>query len=273
MRWTLNFKSSIASLLSSPSTVTRNKNGILRDCSRKAIELANVPFYYHVHLNMPCNQRCIMCVPDGKHRKDLLSFEEFLAFFEKIQPFAEHITLIGGEPLMYPWINEVLELLAAHPIAVTINTNATLLNDKISSRLLALHELNLKCSIDAASRSTYYRIRGTDVFHRVTDNMRKFSERARSRPNIHIIPVYVVMRENLAEVLPFIDFAEALDPQRVEFHPVRHVINWHVQNNTGWAFDGKEQSCEFFRDDYNSTMKQAALLCESKQMPYEVQYL
>jgi len=274
MSWTVSFRSAFARLQrSSQSTFSRNKNGILKDCSRNAIEVTNVPYYYHVHLNMPCNQRCIMCVPDGKHSKDLLSFEGFVEFFEKIRPFAEHITLIGGEPLLYPWINQVLELLAAHPIAVTINTNATLLNEEISLRLLALHELNLKCSIDAASGSTYYRIRGTDMFQRVTDNLRRFSDRARTRPNIHIIPVYVVMRENLGEVLPFIDFAQVLHPHRVEFHPVRHVTKWYVTNNTGWKFDGREQSCEFFRDDYNSTMKQAALVCESKQMTYEVQYL
>jgi sulfatase maturation enzyme AslB (radical SAM superfamily) len=255
------------------STISENKKGILQECSRKSITVEHLPYYYHVHLNMPCNQKCIMCVPNGKHRKDLLPFEGFLSFFEQIRPFAEHITLIGGEPLMYPWIDEVLDLLAEHPIAVTINTNATMLTGKIIPKLVALHELNLKCSIDAANPSTYYRIRGTDVFDKVTDNLTHFAVLTRTRPNIRIIPVYVVMRENLTEVLPFLDFAETLTPHRVEFHPVRHVIHWHVTNGTGWVFDGQKQSCEFFSAEYNSIMKQAAERCEKMGICYEVQYV
>ncbi len=252
------------------TNVTRNKEAILRECSKKSLKVNNLPFYYHIHINMPCNQRCIMCKPDGKHPKDVLPFNEFVTFFEQIKPHAEHITLIGGEPLIYPWINEVIDLLSRYQIAVTINTNATMLSEKLSQKLLSLHELNLKCSIDAVTPFTYFKIRGTNMFERVKTNLVHFSSLAKNKRNIKQILVYVVMRENLDEVLPFIDFAKTLSPYRIEFHPVRHVINWHATNNTGWVFDGKEQSCEFFRDEYNSTMRQAAASCEKEGIFYEV---
>ena len=254
-------------------SIAENKAGILDEYSRKTIRVGYLPYYYHVHLNMPCNQKCIMCVPDGKHARDLLSFEGFVSFFEQVQPYAEHITLIGGETFMYPWIDEVLDLLSQHPIAVTINTNATMLNEKISKKLLSLHELNLKCSIDAADASTYHRIRGVDDFSRVTENMRSFAERTRDLPHMRMIPVYVVMRENLHEVLPFLDFAEPLRPHRIEFHPVRHVMDWHVTNGTGWIFDGKEQSCELFADEYNAIMRQAEERCERANLAFEILYV
>ncbi|MGH7801668.1 MAG: radical SAM protein [Thermodesulfobacteriota bacterium] len=251
------------------TSVTRNKEAILRECSKKSLKVNNLPFYYHIHINMPCNQRCIMCKPDGKHSKDVLPFNEFVAFFEQIKPYAEQITLIGGEPLIYPWINEVIDLLSRHQIEVTINTNATMLNEKLSQKLSSLHGLNLKCSIDAVTPSTYFKIRGTDMFERVKANLVRFSYLAKNKPNIKQILVYVVMRENLSEVLPFIDFAKTLSPHRVEFHPVRHVTNWHTTNNTGWVFDGKEQSCEFFREEHNSMMRQAAAKCEKEGIPCE----
>jgi MoaA/NifB/PqqE/SkfB family radical SAM enzyme len=146
-----------------------------------------------------------MCKPDGKHPKDTLPFADFVAFFEKVKPYAEHITLIGGEPLIYPWINDVIDLLSQHEIAVTINTNATVLKDELRAKLLRLHELNLKWSIDAATPATYFKIRGTDVFQRVVANMVQFASASKDQPNIRKILVYVVMRENLGEVLPFID--------------------------------------------------------------------
>jgi hypothetical protein len=83
--------------------------------------------------------------------------------------------------------------------------------------------------------------------------------------------MYVVMRENLTEVRPFIDFAKTLLPYCVQFQPVKHVTEWHVTNNTGWVFDGKEQSCEFFREEYNAVMRQAADKCQREGINYEVQ--
>ena len=77
------------------------------------------------------------------------------------------------------------------------------------------------------------------------------------------------MRENLAEVLPFIEFAKALNPHRIEFHPVRHVSDWQVTNKTGWFLDGREQSCEFFQDEYNSVMKEAAAACRKEGISHE----
>lgn len=44
-------------------SVSSNKLGILDECSRKALLVDHLPFYCHVQLNIPCNQKCIMCVP------------------------------------------------------------------------------------------------------------------------------------------------------------------------------------------------------------------
>ena len=81
------------------------------------------------------------------------------------------------------------------------------------------------------------------------------------------------MRENLHEVLPFIELARTWHPLRVEFHPVRHVDTWRVSNGTGWVFDGKAQSCESFRDEYNDTMRRAAERCTEVGLVHEVQLI
>jgi MoaA/NifB/PqqE/SkfB family radical SAM enzyme len=201
------------------ATIAANKQGILAECDERALLVDHLPFYYSVHLNMPCNQRCIMCVPNFQHRRDVLPFEQFVTFFDQVRDRAEHITLIGGETFMYPHINEVLELLAKHPIEVSLITNAFMLNDRVIPRLLDLHQLNLKCSIDAATRATYHRIRGRDHFDRVTSQMRHFSTLIEDKPHLRMILHYVAMRENLDEVLPFIELARTLNPFRVELDP------------------------------------------------------
>ncbi|HSP87127.1 MAG TPA: radical SAM protein [Ignavibacteriaceae bacterium] len=218
---------------------------------------------------MPCNQKCIMCLPEGSHSKETLPYEKFLQFFEKIKPYAEHLTIIE-EPLMYPWINEVLQLLAEHTIEVSINTNATLLNERMCQKLLSLHALNLRCSIDAATPEMYLKIRGKDQYHHVKKNLERFSFLVKGKSNMRQIFIYVVMKENLCEVLQFIDFVKPMLPHRIEFHPVRHVKSWVVENNTGWLFNGMEQSCEFIKEEYNEIMKLAEEKCRQEEINYEI---
>lgn len=254
-----------------PATVAVNKARIQSEQAERQVSVDSLPYFYHVHLHMPCNQRCIMCVPNGRHPDATLPYEEFVSLFEQIRPCAEHITLIGGEPLLYPRIDDVLDLLARHPIAVSINTNATRLGDGVSEKLLGLNELHLKCSIDAATRETYYRIRGTDWFDKVVANINRFSARAAGLSNIKVILVYVVMRENLGEVVPFIELFKDTALERIEFHPVRHVGDWVVQNKTGWTFRGAEQICESFSPDYDRVMDEARRLGERCGLEIEVQ--
>jgi MoaA/NifB/PqqE/SkfB family radical SAM enzyme len=213
-----------------------------------------------------------MCEPSGRFGRNALPFESFVELFDQIKPVAEHITLIGGETFMYPHMPEVLELVSRHPVAVTVNTNATMLNDRVLPGLLSLHELNLKWSIDAASRATYRKIRGRDHFDRVVGNVRRFADLSRDMPHIRLIPVFVVMRENFGDVLPFIDFVKPFDPYRIEFHPVRHVADWVVDNGTGWTFDGSEQVCESFQDEYNDVMRRAAAKCEGEGLRHDCQF-
>ena len=211
---------------------------IERELAQKLPIVAGLPYYYQVHLNELCNQKCIMCKPDGRHPRGEMTLDNFTAFFERIRASAEHLTLIGGETLMYRWFDEIIELLARTQIAVTIITNATALTESVSQRLLSLHELNLRCSINAATRQTYLKIHGTDHFERIAAQVRRFSDLARAKPRIRLIMNYVVMRENLDEVLSYVDFAKPYRPHRIEFHPVRHVSSWNVDNGTGLGLPG-----------------------------------
>jgi molybdenum cofactor biosynthesis enzyme MoaA len=250
--------------------VTENKAALVRAYEGRSLKVDSVPFYYALHPTMSCNQRCIMCTPSGRHPATTLPFDPVASLLEQFQPFAEHVTLTGGEPLLYPQICELIESLSASKVAVSITTNATMLRAELAERLVGLCELNLKCSIDAATRSTYLKIRGTDHFDRVLANLATFASAVRNEAHVKLILVYVVMRENLSEVLPFIDLARTLDAYRVEFHPVRHVAGWSVSNGTGWVFHDREQCCQFFRDEYDAMMDRASAKCKQEGLRHEV---
>lgn len=246
-----------------------NRATLESEMASRSVAVMGRPSCYQIHLYMPCNQRCIMCVPSGKHPKDFVTFEDFVLFFDAIKDHAEHLTLIGGETLLYPWIDDVVDLLAQHPIAVTIITNATMLDDRLVARLMTLHQLDFKCSMDAATRETYYKIHGTDVFDKVVENVERFARASRGRSGVRQILTYVVMRENFHEVMRFVDFAKSVRPERIEFHPVRHVHKRIAQNSTDWLFDGRIQSCESFKDEFNARMGQIDDYCRRLQLNCE----
>jgi molybdenum cofactor biosynthesis enzyme MoaA len=251
------------------SSVAQNKEAILQASEERSLKVDAVPFFYALHPTMNCNMRCIMCRPDGRHPASTLPFDQMAALLAQFQPFAECITLTGGEPLLYPWIDDVIELLARSRVSVSITTNASLLTKDRGNKLIRLTQLDLKCSIDAATAPTYHKIRGVDQFARVLANLMTFATLARDQPHIRLILVYVVMRENLGEVLDFVDLARGLNPYRIEFHPVRHVVDWIVDNGTGWVFRGVEQCCEFLRHEYDKVMDQAAAMCREEGLRCE----
>ena len=259
--------------LSAPDTLLENKIALETERDNRNRVVASLPYKYGIHLNMLCNQSCIMCMPHGRHPKDTMPLEEFTRLFNQIKPYAEHLTLIGGEPLIYPWLEDVLDMIAPHKIAVTMNTNVTKLKPSILEKLMTLHQLNFKCSVHAPTEDLYWKIHGSKLFKTVQKNITAFAEAARDLPHIRQIFVYVIMKENLSGVLPSIDFVKPLSPYRIEFHTVKNVHDWQVENNTGWHFDGQKQSCEYIREDYNSIVKQAEERCEAEGISYEVSYV
>jgi len=229
------------------------KYAIKGDLLNRSPIVSSFPYYYQVHLNKFCNQKCIMCLPSGKHPRDEMPLDKFVAFFDQIKPYAERLTLIGGETLLYRWIDEVLDLLAQHPIAVTIVSNATALTEENVATASVPASTRSEMLNRRATRSATSKFMGPTCFDRVIAQIRRFSEMARAQANVNLIMHYVVMRENLGDVLPFIDLAKQMHPYRVEFHPVAHVFEWNVDNGTNWQFRGWEQSCQSFKAEYNDT--------------------
>ena len=92
------------------SVLAGSGRSIVDDLARRTPVARDLPYYFQIHLNEPCNQRCIMCRPPGQTRGGVLPLEDFVALFDRLREHAEHLTLIGGEPFMYPWMPEILDL-------------------------------------------------------------------------------------------------------------------------------------------------------------------
>jgi MoaA/NifB/PqqE/SkfB family radical SAM enzyme len=160
-----------------------------------------------------CNAQCEFCaawqIKGHAPRGDLM---------QALVPVLRHcleVDLVGwGEPLIHPQFAEILATIQreADPQArLAFTTNGTRLDEWVD-RLLEARVTNFAISIHAACAETHRDLMGLGPgeFERVLAGTRKLAERRRPFPETFIATVFVVTRQNLAEVPAFLALSEQL---------------------------------------------------------------
>lgn len=120
------------------------------------------------HITHKCNLRCSHCYQDDYSKELSLSqaeniFEQYLSYL-KAKDYTGHINITGGEPLVYPYLFEVLDLFEKNNMRFGLLTNGLLLDDQIVLRLSQYKNLHfVQLSLDGV-KETHERIRGTHTF-------------------------------------------------------------------------------------------------------------
>lgn len=194
-----------------------------------------------------CNLRCRMCaVPfreDGPERGvAAMPFDDYVRLIDGFEGLRE-LHLQGlGEPLMHPRFFDMVRHAAARGIAVSLNTNLTLLTERRARECASCGLAVIHVSIDGATAATYERIRVGARFDKVLRNLRRLvaaiGATPGARPALRIVTV--LMRDNLAELPDIVrlaadvgvpsvfvqrlahDFSEAALPAR--YAPMRDFV-------------------------------------------------
>ncbi|TFW31101.1 radical SAM protein [Massilia horti] len=154
-----------------------------------------------------CNLRCRMCPvqfrPDGQHGPAaFMPYDTFRKLLDQFEGLAE-LHLQGlGEPLLHPRFFDMVQLATARGIAVSTNSNLTVLTEEQAVRCVRSGLSSIHVSIDAASAAAYEAIRVRARFDKVLRNLRRLVE-ARERlgsllPRIPLVAV--LMRRNLDQL-------------------------------------------------------------------------
>lgn len=104
-----------------------------------------------VHLTGRCNLECRHCYMDGgPTRRERLPRDWVLSAIREAPSMGiGSLFLTGGEPLMYPRMDEMLAVAAGTGLEVTLSTNATLVGDR-QAAMLARHRVSVHVSIDGS---------------------------------------------------------------------------------------------------------------------------
>lgn len=165
------------------------------------------PIYVRVKPTNACNQNCYYChyknpylTLDQYRPGDALAREKMM---EIIRDFKEigvkAITFSGGgEPLLYPYIEETMEAVLEAGIDLSIITNGSLLRGR-KAELLAQAKW-VRISLESGCADTYSRIRGVNqtAFSELCENIKDFCQIKRLDCELGIN--FVVGPDNYGEV-------------------------------------------------------------------------
>ena len=135
-----------------------------------------------------------------------MSWHDFTQVIDALPALTE-LHLQGlGEPLLHPRFFDMVQYAVARGVAVSVNTNLTLLTPQKAERAATcgLHAIHV--SVDGATPATYERIRVDARFDRLERNMRRLLDAlARNASPTHVHVTAVAMRDNLHELAALVE--------------------------------------------------------------------
>ena len=126
----------------------------------------------------------------------------------------------SAEPLLNPDLPEMLRIakhLSGGRIVASVTTNATLLDEAWAHTFVENDLDAIEISMDGATRETYEGIRRGACFETVVENVRRLTAMKRSLKSLkpHVSLRFVLCRDNVHEVEPFLDLADGMGVSHV----------------------------------------------------------
>lgn len=200
----------------------------IKDYLFRKASLMRIPLAGTFELSPVCNFSCRMCyvrktakqLEKEGHR--LYSIEQWIKLANECKEAGMlYLLLTGGEPFLYPEFKILYEKLHSMGLLLSINTNASLIDDSIIEWLKDYAPANINVTLYGASEETYEKICGNGAaYKKVQENIRKLKD-----VGIFVSINASMIPENADDMEKIIHFGKKYDiPVRVGtymFPPVR----------------------------------------------------
>jgi radical SAM protein with 4Fe4S-binding SPASM domain len=187
-----------------------------------------LPAALQVEVTSACNLRCAMCLvryrPPVNKLAGALPLDLYRRLLDEV-PALHRLTLQGlGEPLLSPYLLDMIRLAKRRGIEVGFNSNATLLSRAKADALVAAGLDWLHVSLDGARAGTYEAIRDGADFAKVVGNLAGLvaAKRAAGGDKPWIRVVFVAMRRNVAELPELVELMGRVGVQEVRVQNLAH---------------------------------------------------
>ena len=168
----------------------------------------DMPFRYVFVLTNLCNLRCSFCFQEKKLIKGSLTLEEWKNIANQL-PLNSHITLTGGEPLLFKGFRELVTSLR-EDISFNIITNGLLLDKEMADFLVRQPNMKvISCSIDDVGNKS--RDFTENMWEKLVKNLTYvYQIKQEINPNIVLDIKSVVHGGNVDQINPLADFSSSI---------------------------------------------------------------
>jgi MoaA/NifB/PqqE/SkfB family radical SAM enzyme len=182
------------------------------------------------HLSMPfqvgwdithlCNFRCKHCLFDESQLGDTtaLDRESALRFVDHlVETKVFHLSIAGGEPLLYPHIVEVVNAATKGGMLVALSTNASVLTDHLATALFRAGLRSIQISLDGSRAEINDSIRGQGRFTKTVAGIE-----VAIRNGFSVYLAIVILKNNIDDLEDYLRFAASIGVRGVK---VQTLIN------------------------------------------------
>lgn len=190
-----------------------------------------------------CNLRCKMCNQwgehgyfiDGSRNAGHAPEEPMAAFLNRFSAMHNDflLSLHGGEPLAWPHLASVLEIVRKRKLDTMITTNGTLITKHLDALAKANPYVVYLLSIDGDEK-TNDNIRGEGVTRKIRDGIKALQKRCRE---LGTGPVRIIVNYCVAEHNP--DAADTIVPIARELNAlaINYNMRWYLTEQNGLNYD------------------------------------
>jgi radical SAM protein with 4Fe4S-binding SPASM domain len=218
-----------------------------------------LPSVLYLETTNRCNLRCKGCILyRGSWEPDRdLSLNELVMITDQL-PAPERVLLHGiGEPLLNQALFEMIRHLKQRQVYVLFNSNGVLLDERRQHDLIQAGLDEVRISLDAASAHGYRKIRNSDRFEQVVENIKSFIALQTRQQVVHpkLSVWFLGTRDNIAELPGLVDLAAEMGIKEIY---LQRLV--YFQDNEGY---GIARQARTLRDATDGSL---ALIQKSQDM-------
>jgi radical SAM protein with 4Fe4S-binding SPASM domain len=175
-----------------------------------------------------CNLRCVMCwqtyAREGNralYKTTNMSRKGLLKLLQSKECADATISVVGGgEPFLYPDLDDLLRYGPNERRRLMIMTNGSLLHTRpVFWEVARTAPISIMFSIDAATAETYEKIRYLGKWNVLIENIERCIELRRENPQLQISTSFVVLKQNVHELMDFVRLNALWKSTYVHIHP------------------------------------------------------
>ncbi|NIQ37117.1 MAG: SynChlorMet cassette radical SAM/SPASM protein ScmF [Proteobacteria bacterium] len=189
----------------------------------------------YFYLTEGCNLRCRHCWISPKYQSEgssypTLDLNLFRSIIDQAKPLGlSGVKLTGGEPLLHPEIQSILEFVQREGFDLTVETNGALCTSELARKIAVCKSPFVAVSLDGTDAETHEWVRGVPgCFDDALAGIRNLVIQG-LKPQI----IMTIMRRNKDQMEDLVQLAESLGAGSVKFNILQPTARGEKMHNDG----------------------------------------